>query len=517
MDKFEKIQKLQQLKENGTLTETEFESEKQKVLQSKNKTVGKVIVLLINLIAITLIIVMLVLNNKKSDIPPTSAINNKDTAVQEETKSKPSTDNTSNTDVIQTSTNAYRGNVSFANMNSLDSNLEKVQQEVVRYFDNDYFLFDATNAQLYPQVFKGAKVSQFLYVVKVLQSTDDTLEVLAVYSGDYNYYRDAKIDDIPEKQLVVISAKQLNERLIKNDGFMFYGVYNDVISKEIDGKTYMVSSITANEIVKINEGERFERHSFKVIKDVAEYIFGKDIKVNKAVAGQDYDETYDYSNFYKITLDNQANSNFKVFNIYNEKGMITYNKIHNDISSNIQKRLFLSADFQHYIVSTYDEDLKYVYIDYFDRDFKKVWSREFQYASTKSYISPIDYTQDKMAFVIDNDLYLVDINTGKNIIEPVLVGEKIKVNMMSDGIVLVGDNNKDTVMKVDYTGKILFRLNADTSIPYLTDVDLQIVNNKIVLLLMGTDQIDPFVKGKYMVINGDGNIEILSEDIELSE
>lgn len=514
MDKYDKIQKLQQLKENGTLSETEFENEKQKILQSKNKAIGKVAVLLINVIAITLIIVMLILNNKKSDTSPTSAINNTDTAVQEETKSEPTTDNKSNADVKQTSTNAYRGNVSFANMNSLDSNLEKVQQEVVRYFDNDYFVFDTTDTQLYPQVFKGSKVSQFLYVVKVLQSTDDTLEVLAVYSGDYNYYRDAKIDDIPEKQLVVISGKQLNERLIKNDGFMFYGVYNDVISKEIDGKTYMVSSITANEIVKINEGERFERHSFNIIKDVAEYIFGKDIKVNKPIAGQDYNETYDSSNFYKITLDNQANSNFKVFNIYNEKGMITYNTKNNNISSNIQKRLFLSADFQHYIVSTYDEDLKYVYIDYFDRNFNKIWSREFQYASSKAYVSPVDYTQDKMAFVVDNDLYLVDINTGKNLIEPVIVGEKLRVNMMSDGIVLIGDNNKDAVMKVDYSGKILFRLDAGTSIQNITYTDLQIVNNKIVLLLAGDNLQDPFT-GKYLVINGEGNIEISSDDIDL--
>lgn len=516
MDKYDKIQKLQQLKENGTLSETEFENEKQKILQSKNKAIGKVAVLLINVIAITLIIIMLVLNNKRNSPSPISASDNIDTAIQEETKTN--TDNASNSDVKQASTNAYLGNVSFANMNSIDSDLEKIQQEVVRYFDNDYFNFDSKVAQLYPQVYKGAKISQFLYVVKVLQSTEETFEVLAVYSGDYNYYHDSKIEDIPEKQLIVISGKQLNERLIKNDAFRFYGVYNDVINKEIDGKTYTLSSITANEIVKIKENEITGRHSFEMIKDVAEYIFGKDIKVNKPVAGQDYDAIYDYSNFYKITLDNQSNSNFKTFNIYNDNnGMITYNTKNNNISSNIQKRLFLSADFQHYIVSTYDEDLKYVYIDYFDRNFNKIWSREFQYASSKAYASPVDYTQDKMAFVVDNDLYLVDINTGKNLIEPVIVGEKLRVNMMSDGIVLIGDNNKDAVMKVDYSGKILFRLDAGTSIPNITYTDLQIVNNKIVLLLAGDNLQDPFITGKYLVINGEGNIEISSDDIELSD
>ena len=58
MNKYEKISKLQELKENGTLSEAEFESEKQKVLQSKSKnftkTVGKIILLLITIFAITL-------------------------------------------------------------------------------------------------------------------------------------------------------------------------------------------------------------------------------------------------------------------------------------------------------------------------------------------------------------------------------------------------------------------------------------------------------------------------------
>ena len=63
---------------------------------------------------------------------------------------------------------------------------------------------------------------------------------------------------------------------LKEDYFYKNSVWSADIPLEIDGKTYMVSSITANEIVKINEGERLERHSFNIIKDVA---FGWDMNI----------------------------------------------------------------------------------------------------------------------------------------------------------------------------------------------------------------------------------------------
>lgn len=410
--------------------------------------------------------------------------------------------------------------VSFANMNGDDENLNDIQKDIVNYFDNDYFWFFSKYAQKYPQVFQGAKVMTSAAVVKVLKSTNEEFEVLAVDCGPtvYNYYENAKIEDIPVEQLLVISGKQLNERLSTNNMFMLYGRYVDVENKEIDGKTYMVSKIQANNIVRTENdySNNFkDKHSFNTIKNVAEYIFGKDIKVNQAVAGQDYKANDETNNFYKITLDNQSNANFKVFNMYRSKGEITYNKIHNELSDNIQKNLFISADFNHYIVSTYDKETKHVYIEYFDRDLKKQWSREFDYASTKAFTSPMDYNDKQMAVVVDNDLYLIDLETGENVIEPVMVGEKIKVNMLNDGIVLIGDNNKDTIMKVDYTGKVMFKTNGNTSMNTISSAELQIINEKLVLFISGTygSGIDSMPFEKYIVINNEGKIETSSEDL----
>ena len=224
-----------------------------------------------------------------------------------------------------------------------------------------------------------------------------------------------------------------------------------------------------------------------------------------------------------VTLDNQSNANFKVFDMFNNRGYIGYNRTHNKISENVTKKLFISADFEHYIVTTYDDELKMSYMDYFDKDLKKLWSREFEYKSTNAsinsspFISTLDYDTNKLAFVVDNDMYLIDIETGENIIEPVIVGTKLKVNMFDDGIVLIGNENKDTIMKVDFNGNILYRIDADTSMTGIDYVNSQIVNDKLIVRLEGRKALDSRGRAyleKYIVLNNNGNIEYSTNETE---
>ena len=485
MGKLEKIDKLQKMKESGALTEEEFNNEKLKILNnekngSKDISVTIVLILIIVLVAIIMILMFRKKSNNGENQLASSILSSKgiettenlDDLIEESNEDEMKETSKVNSE----SANVNTGNVSFANINSSNNNLDEIQQSVVNYFDNNYIWYNVRFAQLYPQIFRDIRIYQYFRVLKVLKSDDEEFEVIGVQVMEYDYYRNKKIEEIPEEYLLYVSGKQLNQRLTADTYCAIYGKFNDIISKEIDGKSYMVSSISANEVIR---GE--DRYSFENIKEIAEYIFGKDIKINKPTSD---------TSFYKITLDNQSNSNFKVFDIFNNYGEISYDYEDNGISDSIQKRLFITMDFEHYIVSTYDENLKYVYIDYFDKDFNKIWSREFQYSSSKAYVSPLDYTLDKMAFVVDNDFYLIDINTGEDIIAPVLVGEKIKVNMMSDGIVLIGDNNKDGIMKVDYSGNIIFRQNA--GIDFIFEVNLQIIEDRIVLIIdgAGADAID---------------------------
>lgn len=431
---------------------------------------------------------------------------------QKNTNTEP---NTENTEINQASTNAYLGNVSFGNMNADDDNYTKIKQEIIDYFDNDYINFSVRYAQRYPQVFQDAKVMTIVTVEKVLKSTNEEYEVLAkenTITGNNSQIEPNKTED---EQLLLISGGQLNKRLLANDFIYVYGRYKGVESREIDGKTYMVSKIQAYSVLEVKyskiEGVLKSKCNYQTIKDVAEFIFGKDIKILAA------DEYVD-EGFYKIVLDNQSNANFKAFIMSENDGDITYASEENDLTENVVKKLFVSADFKHFIVSTCDKNTKHVYIDYFNSDFKKIWSREFDYTSTKSFISPMDYTENKMAVVVDNDLYLLNLETGENIIEPILVGEKIKVNMMSDGVILIGDNNKDTIMKVDYTGKVLYKINAETEMEQITQATTQIVNGKVVIKLEGrypyNNNKGMFQPTKYIVINNDGGVEISTEDLD---
>lgn len=502
MGKIEKIEKLQKLKESGAITEQEFNSEKEKLMNNKNTNNKKVKVI------ITIIIIVLLI---AGGIFAVYYFNNhsKETNLNENNATKTETKEDG---FEQTSANVYANgtdNVSFANMSSDDEDLDNTQKEIVYYFDNNYF--GANNTELlqrYPQVFKGAKVSMNFGVHKVLKSTDEEFEAL-VYAEAELYdgvYENVNISDIPQNILFVIKGPQMQERLLENDHAEVYGRYVDVEQYIIDGVTYNLPTVN---IINIIEGEKY---NIDTITTVAKSIFGNNIKVTTLGDDEYLDmETHlsqgMQSSGYRVTLDNQSNANFKSFVMDSDAGLICYDWKNNDLSDNVVKKLFVSADFQHYIVTTYDEGLKHVYIEYFDKQYNKLWSREFDYNSTKAYSSPIDYTDTQMACVVDNDLYLIDLETGENVIEPVLVGEKERINMMSDGIVLITDDNKDTIMKVGYDGKIIFKTNGDVKLETIGWIGTQIVDGKLVVDLSGSTS-EGFYRNQYLVINSDGTLEV---------
>ncbi len=503
MGKLEKLEKLQKLKESGTITEQEFNTEKEKLMSNKSTNNKKVKVIIAVIIILVLIIggafaVYYFTNNKSTE----TSSNESNTAETEE-------------GFEQTSANVYANgtdNVSFANMSGDDENLTDTQKEVVKYFDTNYFTsLDTESFQRYPQVFEDAKVHLYFGVKKVLKSTDSEFEAL-VYSetalSDYAY-DDVNISEVPNNILFVIKGLQMEERLLENDHAEVYGRYIDVEEYVIDGVTYTLPTVN---IINITQGSRY---NIDTITTVAKNIFGNDIKVT-TLGDDEYLEMETHlsrgmqSSGYRVTLDNQSNANFKSFVMDVDEGWICYDWKVNDLSDNVVKKLFVAADFQHYIVTTYDEGLKHVYIEYFDNQYNKLWSREFDYNSTKAYLSPIDYTDTQMACVVDNDLYLIDLETGENVIEPVMVGEKYRVNMMDDGIVLITDDNKDTIMKVGYDGEIIFKTNGDLKLETISWINTQIVNGKLVVDIYGATT-EGYYRDQYLVINNDGTLEVSTD------
>lgn len=516
------IEKLQKLKESGALTDDEFKVEKEKILNSNvttnkisdNSTIKKtyIIIGIIVLVAIIGVVIFFVIKNRYNNTEPTSSETNRS-----EIDNQVSTDSSSN---IQA---GHIDNISFGNYNSDDENFDEIQKNIIEYFNNNYMNFSAKDAQKYPQMYEGAKVCTYVRVVKVLNSTDEEFEVVAAdLSQDaWKAYYDS-VDQIPTGNIICIKGKQLNERLMGGEKINVYGTYINTENKEIDGKSYMVSNMTADFIqgYHYDNTDRYElldpKFSFDVIKNIAEYIFGNDIKVSKDTA--EYADEGQEINYYNVILDDQSNLNFKSFDMYDDQGMIVYDNEDNNLDINTTKKLFISADFQHYIVTTYDKNTNHVYIDYFDRNRKKLWSREFDYKSTKSYVSPMDYNNDTLVCVIDNDLHIIDLNTGEDKINSVIVGEKIKVLMIDDGIILIGDNSKDTIMKIDYSGNIIFKKDVtfDGQLKNIDYSQVQLINDKLSIYLSANMESSPYVVYKLVLMNTDGNIESTSSDLSYS-
>ena len=186
-----------------------------------------------------------------------------------------------------------------------------------------------------------------------------------------------------------------------------------------------------------------------------------------------------------------------------------------DNDEKVTKKLWIAADFEHYIVTTYDEVLRHAYLEAFDRNLNKIWSREFDFKDNDPYEGPIDFTKYVIAINVDNDLYIIDANTGENIAEPLLVGENTKISIVDDGIILVGTGNKDIVMKVSNDGKIIKRNDMDSEIHNIYNVETQLVEGKMVICVSGTVEENRTAKStsKYIIVNEDGSIENVSVDL----
>lgn len=426
--------------------------------------------------------------------------------------------NEDTTKVEQVSANMQiHGNssISFENMKNKKDEYSEEQKAILDYFDDDYFELysNCEELQRYPEVFKNAKIAFNIVVKKVLKSDSDEFVVIG-YLCDLIYGdNEIPLEEIETSRLIVVKGTQLSKRLIENDGITVYGRYIDTDTYETNGKTYILPTVESLKIVEDN-------YSADTITTVAKAIFGNDIKISTPEIEESYDDPYGIygtenpDNFYVITLDNQSNSNFKYFDIYTNRTNISYDPKYNNIADGTIKKLFISSDFEHFIVSTYDSGLKHVYIEYYDREYNKLWMREFSYNSDIINYSPMDYTTDKMAVVVDNDLYLIDLENGEDVIEPVIISSSIeRVNMMSDGILLIGTDSKDTIMKVDYNGNILYRNNVSLSEYTVYDMYMQVVNNKIVIVYDVYMDYDIYTgeggrRFKYVVLNNDGTIEL---------
>lgn len=263
--------------------------------------------------------------------------------------------------------------ISFANM-KIDNkklNLTDEQIAVLKYFDNDYFcptFCDYDGLQKFPDVYKGAQVNMgTTYVTKILKSTDEEYEALCQMTGGSE-------EVIPlDNTYFVVKGKQTSKRLTQGDAVIVYGRYESIDTYDVDGISYTLPTINA--FYTCDWQARFDQDT---IYKVAKSIFGNDIKISKS------EDTW---GCYKITLDNQSNENFKSFDMSNQEGKITDSR-----QDEWERSIRITGDLQNYIITAYNNDTKILYLDFYNRDLKKIWGREFENVTT----FPMDYSSVKL-------------------------------------------------------------------------------------------------------------------------
>ncbi len=332
--------------------------------------------------------------------------------------------------------------------------LNEVEKLIVQYFDTDYFRAPYSSLQRYPQVYKDAQINFLCYVTKIIESNSEEYTALV----EYEAYKNAEGFYWNTGDYAVIKGTQSETRIMEGDTLYLYGKYVDVNTYTVDGKSYAVPTVLVNRYSYFSEYDRVRpMYSTEEIRSMAKYIFGDNIKLryteNDDVAfGDDYGYDQYKGLYYTAELDNQSNANFTKYLFFAGYGGYII-----DCKSEypIERNLTFSADFENFYLEVFDNSLKIYTLECYDRDLKKVWSREFDQTTS----SVIDYTKDHIYLVANGSMYIIDAETGENAVDPKYVGAKSEIRKLEDGILLVSHKSSDAIMKTDLVGNVLWTAN----------------------------------------------------------
>lgn len=301
---------------------------------------------------------------------------------------------------------------------------------------------------------------------------------------------------------------------VEGDHIELFGRYVEMSSAQIDGTSYTMPHIEANSVYFWTEYQYCdsERFDVKTITKVAEAVFGNDVEVREAVYQEDmmgYQSGGFYDKpFYIAEPENQSNAKFNSYRLYTKRGMIEDTKTGTDLwllgnDPNLERYLEFSADFEHYFLFTLDHALEKLTLEYYDKDFSKIWKREFEGTTAAHY----DYTKNNIYLSADNSLYIIDLSTGEDTFQPAFIGEKQEIRKMTDGILSVGFTKSDAIMKTDLEGNILWTASVVGDINAVDGV--QFVDGRIIL------QLELFDGVHFIVVNSDSG-EVIQDAVSIS-
>lgn len=413
---------------------------------------------------------------------------------QSENTMQPSTDqnSTPSFEVESTITGGSDVEIGLKNI-KIDTNgasLTDGQKKVIQYFDSDYITISNYEfLRRYPNIFIGTQMKDWGCIYKVIQQDNDSYEALMGWgysdnacgnSDEYgnwlsgwDYYKD---------KLVLLRGVTGDTWLIDNDFVYLEGRYTGIETVSVDGVSYTIPVFDVHNcnVWSGIEGESYgmDRFTYNDIKEIARTIFGENIRISESNESEILSIFVDFPSYpvYTVTLENQSNANFSRYLLTSVGGQIYDISTRSSWDDPIQRYLEFSPDFKHYFLYTYDISLENLELAYYDTSFNKLWSREFVNTTNAVY----DYTQSNLYLIANNSLYIIDLQTGEDVISPKYVGEKLDVRKVSDGILLLAQTKSDGLMKCNLSGEIEWTVNLPHDLVYPT-ADVQFVDSNLVL------------------------------------
>lgn len=369
--------------------------------------------------------------------------------------------------------------LSSVKIDNTTANLTEEQKIVIQYFDNDYVSAnDYEFLMRYPQIYENSQIKTHGKVSKIIKSDDKEYELVVWIGHSKQYYEywenyrsgvDTTYNEYVQNNInnyIVIKGKQTETRLIEGDWITIYGRYSSIDSYTIDGKSYTIPTINVYETVHddFNRVDGIpQRFDYKFLRKVAKAIFNDKITLREATEEEAVITSSAFMNnpAYVCELDNQSNAKFSKYFFNCNSGSISdirnddyvFSKIDN---AGINRYIEFAPDFEHFFLFIYDRNSRILTVEYYDKEFERIWYREFEETELATY----DYTENNIYLVANGYLYTINTKTGEDTYNKKYVGKKIDIRKLKDSLLLFSYGETETVMKTDLKGNILWTANV---------------------------------------------------------
>lgn len=366
---------------------------------------------------------------------------------------------------------------------------------------NRYFNYNSIRADnyeslaRYPVAYTDVLIQFYAYVDRVIEENGDKYKILVNFVNN-------NLSSDTSQQIVIEGTYVEGKRYMANDFLKIYGIYKGMNTYSINNVDTVLPKVITDKII-MDESEglaMFVEYDETEIRKVADAFFESSytiIKPSYQYGSQNFDYLMSLPFHYIIKLDNQSNAKFNQYRIYTSFGG-GISVATEDETSDIKRYINKSDINGNFILSTYTEHSKYLEIEYYDKNFKRLWNRTFE--NVENYI--YDMNNGKIILNINSSIYSVDEKTGKDVYTPILVGEGIRIAALSNGdCILITKKKSDYMLYVDSKGTIKFK----NGITYeIQSSDIQLANEKIYI----NNYLSDTKKNNVMVYDLDGKLLI---------